>query len=33
MTDWPADARAFSWPTSKAGEKRLGDEVALLSLK
>ena len=24
---WPADARAFSRPTSKAGEKRPGDEV------
>ena len=29
MTDWPADARALiSRPTSKAREKRLGDEVA-----
>ena len=27
MTDWPADARAFSRPTSKAREKRPGDEV------
>ena len=24
---WPADARAFSRPTSKAREKRLGYEV------
>ena len=27
MTDWPADARVFSRPTSKAREKRPGDEV------
>ena len=27
MTDWPANARAFSRPTSKAREKRSGDEV------
>ena len=30
MTDWPADARAFSRPTSKAREKRPGDEVELI---
>ena len=29
MTNWPADARAFSRPTSKAREKRPGDEVGL----
>ena len=28
MTDWPANARAFSRLTSKAKEKRPGDEVA-----
>ena len=27
MVMWPADARAFSGPTSKAREKRPGDEV------
>ena len=27
MTDWPANARAFSRPTSKAREKRPVDEV------
>ena len=27
MTVWPADASAFSRPTSKAREKRPGDEV------
>ena len=27
MTDRPANARAFSRPTSKAREKRPGDEV------
>ena len=30
MTDWPADARAFSRPTTKAREKRPGDEVELI---
>ena len=30
MTDWPADARAFSCPTSKAREKRPGVEVELI---
>ena len=30
MTDRPADARAFSRPTSKAREKRPGEEVDLL---
>ena len=28
MTDRPADAMVFSRPTSKAKEKRPGDEVA-----
>ena len=28
MTDWPVDARVFSRPTSKAREKRPGDEAA-----
>ena len=28
MTDWPADARAFSHPTPIAREKCPGDEVA-----
>ena len=32
MTDWQADARAFSRTTSKAREKRPGDEVALPSI-
>ena len=31
MTDWLADARAFSRPTSKAREKHPGDEVASAS--
>ena len=30
MTDRPADARAVSRPTSKAKEKRPGEEVDLL---